>query len=529
MKSEISYKLWPKGDSFKNPGARRAQVACPVSIKNCERYPNKMWHDPQDKIEKMVKASGLFAEKDIAAGTIIFLEQPIVFVDSLEDAVTLIQKKKKDVVPPPAVLSKLPMGNTWMLSNHLAKNILTNKLGGDKLWNYLWHHSNDNITIPTYLCNTSVAAAKQKGNPNLCFEFKDLPANTAAILLHVIHNTGFRMKTPLLGFMHGMALYFLAGSINHSCDPNCNAFIRDHESRLLVVKTIRSIKAGEEITMAYETSVCRFSKATERIAYLEYVYGFSCVCDRCQKPSEADKRMTIHRNISITIFGRETFSKIRKASVASVQGGPEKSLAILKELQMIWTRNLGNGNTKVLTKLAPILQFEFAWAYVSCLMLLASQDFKTQLKQGLGLTGSLKLLKSSLATMKTMGYASMAWMFSEPLIAFASMVQQGQLWNPSAHLFFSRSNTDLLVKSYKDVEAALQHLYHSHRLLASDALISEIVMETGSRVMEIMQDQDWLQEEVAKIDLNLGNDDDLEATPPPPPLKNKDKEKVVKK
>ena len=517
-----SYKMWPRGDSFKDPGARHAQVACPISTRNCKRYPSKTWFDPRDKTPKTVHAAGLFAEKPIAAGTVIFLEQPIVFVDSLDDAVSSIQRKDF-----PGQLATPFLGNAWIAANQLARKILNQKMGGEKFWNYLWHHSSDNTVVPTYLCDCS----KKEDSPVLCSEFKDLPASIAAILLHVIHDTAFRMKTPLLGFMHGMALYLLGGSINHSCDPNCNAFIRDHKSRLLIVKAMRSIKAGEEITVAYEASVCRFSKATERIAYLKYVYGFECVCDRCKNTSEADKRMTIHRNISIASFGREIFSKIRRASVSSVQGGPEKSLAILKELQVIWAKVFGNGDPKALDRLATILQFEFAWAYVSCLMMLPSQDFQAQLKQGLGLSGSLKLLKSSLVAMKKLGYASMAWIFAEPLCAFATMVEQGKLWDPSAHLFFNRKQSDNLVKHYKNVEATMQQLYHSQRLLASDALISDIVMETGRRVIEIMQNQDWLQEEVAKIDLNLDNNEDAdeEEDHKETPLKGKAKEKIVVK
>ena len=517
-KATDSYKMWPRGDSFKDPGARHAQVACPISTRNCKRYPSKTWFDPRDKTSKTVHAAGLFAEKPIAVGTVIFLEQPIVFVDSLDDAVSSIQRKDF-----PGQLATPFLGNAWIAANQLARKMLDQKMGGEKLWNYLWHHSSDNTVIPTYLCDCS----KKEDSPVLCSEFKDLPGHMAAILLHVIHDTAFRMKTPLLGFMHGMALYLLGGSINHSCDPNCNAFVRDHKSRLLIVKAMRPIKSGEEITVAYEASVCRFSKATERIAYLKYVYGFECVCDRCKKPSEADQRMTVHRNISIASFGRETFSKIRRASVASVQGGPEKSLAILKELQVIWVKVFGNGDQKALDRLAAILQFEFAWAYVSCLMMLPSQDFQAQLKQGLGLSGSLKLLKSSLWWLKKLEYVSMAWTFAEPLCAFATMVEQGKLWDPSAHLFFNRKQSDSLVEQYKNVEATMQQLYHSQRLLASDALISEIVMETGGRAMQIMENQDWLQEEVAKINLNL--DDDAEATSPPPPLKGKGKEKVVKK
>ncbi len=515
-KATGSYKMWPKGGSFKEPGARRAQVACAISTRNCKRYPSKTWFDPRDKTQKTVHASGLFAEKAIAAGAVIFLEQPIVFVDSLDDAVSSIQRKDF-----PGQLATPFLGNAWIAANQLARKILNQKMGGEKLWNYLWHHSSDNTLVPTYLCDCS----KKEDFPVLCSEFKDLPGHMAAILLHVIHDTGFRMKTPLLGFMHGLALYLLGGSINHSCDPNCNAFVRDHESRLLIVKAMRPIKAGEEITVAYEASVCRFSKATERIAYLKYVYGFECVCDRCKKPSVADQRMTVYRNISIETFGRETFRKIRRASVASVQGGPVKSLAILKELQVIWVKGLGNGDPMAMDNLAPILHFEFAWAYVSCLMMLPSQDFQAQLKQGLGLSGSLKLLKSSLVALKKLGYASMAWMFAEPLCAFATMVEQGKLWDPSAHLFFNRKQNDSLVEHYKNVEATMQQLYHSQRLLASDALISDIVMETGRRVMEIMQNQDWLQEEVAKIDLNLNNNDDDANAEQTPPLKGKAKQK----
>ncbi len=523
-KSTISYKTWPKGEAFKEPGSRRAQVGCAIMIHHADKYPNKQWYDLRDETQKMVRAAGMFAEKDIEAGAVIFLEQPIVFVDSLENVVTSIKESKKgDRARSPF------LANTWITSTQLAKNMLTDLVGGERLWNFLWHHSSDNTSIPTYLCAGSSKKGKQKDWPKLCFEFKDLPPTTAAILLHVIHDTGFRMKTPLLGFMHGLALYLLAASINHSCDPNCNAFIRDHESRLLIVKAIRPIKAGEEITIAYEPSVCRFSKPDERIGYLKYVYGFSCVCDRCQKNPEVDRIMTQKRNISIETFGQETFRKIRKASIASVQGGPDRSLAILNELEMIWDKDLGNGDSKALAKLAPILQFEFAWAYVSCLMMLPSHGFQARLNKGFGLSQSLALLKTSLGSLKKMGYASLAWMFSEPLIAFVSMVEQGELWNPKAHLFFSRNQSNLLVKQYKNVEATLKRMYHSQRLLASDALISEIVMETGNRIMEIMQNQDWLQEEVAKIDLNLNQQEEAEEETSQSATKAKQKEEEAVK
>lgn len=72
-------------------------------------------------------------------------------------------------------------------------------------------------------------------------------------------------KITIDGARHGnMARYF-----NHSCNPNCDTFIRD---RRVFIRTLRDIKPGEELTYDYGRD------------YLKNVIGLdNCLCSRCRK------------------------------------------------------------------------------------------------------------------------------------------------------------------------------------------------------------------------------------------------------
>jgi hypothetical protein len=72
-------------------------------------------------------------------------------------------------------------------------------------------------------------------------------------------------KITIDGARHGnIARYF-----NHSCNPNCDTFIRD---RRVFIRTLRNIKPGEELTYDYGRD------------YLKNVIGLeNCLCSRCRK------------------------------------------------------------------------------------------------------------------------------------------------------------------------------------------------------------------------------------------------------
>ena len=55
--------------------------------------------------------------------------------------------------------------------------------------------------------------------------------------------------TSLFPAMRGAAVFPLASSLNHSCDPNCEVAYVD-DARVLVVAR-RTLKPGEELTIAY--------------------------------------------------------------------------------------------------------------------------------------------------------------------------------------------------------------------------------------------------------------------------------------
>ncbi|KAI3887358.1 hypothetical protein MKX03_002762 [Papaver bracteatum] len=74
---------------------------------------------------------------------------------------------------------------------------------------------------------------------------------------------------------YGVGLWILASSINHSCEPNAR---RLHVGDHLMVHASRDIKAGEEIFFAYFDVLTPLSKRNE----MSKTWGFDCQCNRCR-------------------------------------------------------------------------------------------------------------------------------------------------------------------------------------------------------------------------------------------------------
>lgn len=84
----------------------------------------------------------------------------------------------------------------------------------------------------------------------------------------------------------GKALYAVAAMLNHACDPNCFvSFVGNPQgsSARLVVRAIRPIMEGEELTISYG-GISRFSfhSLRHRLQTLRDRYGFFCGCTTCR-------------------------------------------------------------------------------------------------------------------------------------------------------------------------------------------------------------------------------------------------------
>ena len=87
---------------------------------------------------------------------------------------------------------------------------------------------------------------------------------------------GFDFDTTVFPAFKGTAIFPLASSLNHSCDPNCEvAYVDDSRVHILAK---RSISRDEECTIAY---VDPDLDGEERREELKETYGFDCECDVC--------------------------------------------------------------------------------------------------------------------------------------------------------------------------------------------------------------------------------------------------------
>ncbi len=78
--------------------------------------------------------------------------------------------------------------------------------------------------------------------------------------------------------LDGTALFTVICCMNHSCNPNAE-ILWDEESNALqaIVKTIKNIKKGDEISFSYIDSSLSYSERREKLRD----YGFTCSCERC--------------------------------------------------------------------------------------------------------------------------------------------------------------------------------------------------------------------------------------------------------
>lgn len=109
-------------------------------------------------------------------------------------------------------------------------------------------------------------------------------------LIAVCMHNNFMPMHDTVPSQQSYGLWLVASFFNHSCQPNCTHYgdinaqaPTDANFTTLVLRAVRDIAQGEELTLAY---VELASNAQERQATLRNHYGFVCQCSRCQTDTD---------------------------------------------------------------------------------------------------------------------------------------------------------------------------------------------------------------------------------------------------
>lgn len=88
-------------------------------------------------------------------------------------------------------------------------------------------------------------------------------------------------------------LFLTMALLNHSCDPNSSWARAEENARILELRAIREIEAGEEITVSYISVEGRYSDTAARQTRLRNGWAFTCICRLCQTREEDDIKAEI--------------------------------------------------------------------------------------------------------------------------------------------------------------------------------------------------------------------------------------------
>jgi hypothetical protein len=245
------------------------------------------------RTEGSIAGRGLFATTDIDAGHIILCSKPICSLFASEPDARLASKHDMRTG------AKYPDNfGLWR-----------------KLVNQLQHD-------PDLLTRVNQLQAKHAGLGSTVLECDGKPVIDVFQIHDILAENKHRMPdsrkiSPKEEFGIGVveeqdweisgALYDLASYINHSCLPNSyKVFIGD----TLLLRAIRPIKAGEELTLSY----VNLQEQTRKES-LKKTWGIACRCPLCAAEARDGSKTTQSRvKASIDFVGRHAMADIRSAT-----------------------------------------------------------------------------------------------------------------------------------------------------------------------------------------------------------------------
>lgn len=146
-------------------------------------------------------------------------------------------------------------------------------------------------------CGAIIDACSQM-TPNVRAQYETLHEGTRPFNsqhVRIWKANSFHWSDRRLGPGRYGAIFLHLSRVNHSCLPNAEYHADEATGQMIVVST-EPIRTGEEVTICYGDKF-EFMIASERNAYLQWVYGFTCKCRACADPGFAPKSDRLRREL----------------------------------------------------------------------------------------------------------------------------------------------------------------------------------------------------------------------------------------
>lgn len=182
------------------------------------------------------------------------------------------------VVRDEAVIRVEPEADTWRAGEAIQRQV--DRLSEEKRKEFFKLTKMQRLLD---ICDEFVAAAGDNSDQikkaNMAAKFKDVTA--------IFYNNDISAADD------SKCLFLTLALLNHSCAPN-TAWARAGDNvRLLELRAIRDIEAGEEITVNYISVEGRYSDTAARQTRLQEGWAFTCVCHLCQTRAEDEVKAEI--------------------------------------------------------------------------------------------------------------------------------------------------------------------------------------------------------------------------------------------
>ncbi|RYP72841.1 hypothetical protein DL769_004356 [Monosporascus sp. CRB-8-3] len=117
----------------------------------------------------------------------------------------------------------------------------------------------------------------------------------------------------------GTALDVPMALMNHSCEPNVLTVFQGSELR---VRSLRPIKAGEELLQCYTDVTCDVLMRRKR---LKDQFFFDCTCSRCEREFESHKRRTFNdmSEVEVVRESQEELTDLINSAIIKMKTSPD--------------------------------------------------------------------------------------------------------------------------------------------------------------------------------------------------------------
>ena len=245
------------------------------------------------------KGLGVVALRDLTAGQLIIEEKPLV-------TFTRVQGRNSPILP---------------LFHSLTHEDQVSYIGLSDSYHYTTHHQD---------CSSSTLTPLQSHTSG--------SSNKTKTLEGIKLNNCITLSTPSLTHYCNdtqAAIFLLIHRMNHSCIPNAN-FTYNPTTHTASVRTMRSVKKGEEICISYFSG--EFLTSKERQEYLLHYLIDPCMCPVCAVPNSDtvqsdERRMLLLQYQASVMTAAIEIRTMRESLVLHYGASKSKSECVMSECE----------------------------------------------------------------------------------------------------------------------------------------------------------------------------------------------------